>query len=421
MCTNVQPMNGGDEPDIAQVMIKELEHVLSLVGPAKEEIAQLQEQIVGRQVPPSNTVLKDIAELKHQLVDTKEENTKLQQQLSRVKTNESKYSDMSDKLEKEKKKVRDLEASINALKDREAQRKEAHKEEKSAFIEVNHDLEMRLQAALKEVEKVKDVRQQCQLNLETNLKKLQQENAKLSASLRKEKTEKENLGKDLSDTKSRLSKLMGDKLSDNNPDIADLSDNNRPTKLAEKYQELYDNQWTDAYEIAEKHFPDLTEKIRIKVLLQILMNVHKFCKEEYTQQDRDFMQAMYRTDKGAESGFAFPTALKAQLKELKHYAATASTGNLTEKYLKNCDKTTKLGRFNEEVNGFTHECVTICWLMAHQDPPLVFERNEQREPGLMAVSINITQRLEQLSTLSFGQHSCFIKTDQFLARVLCSV
>ena len=39
----------------------------------------------------------------------------------------------------------------------------------------------------------------------------------------------------------------------NNPNIADLSDNNRPTKLAEKYSELYDNEWTNAYELYENN------------------------------------------------------------------------------------------------------------------------------------------------------------------------
>jgi len=47
----------------------------------------------------------------------------------------------------------------------------------------------------------------------------------------------------------RLSKVAGDKLRENNPNIADLSDQNRPTKLAEMFSELYDNVWTDAFEI----------------------------------------------------------------------------------------------------------------------------------------------------------------------------
>lgn len=41
-------------------------------------------------------------------------------------------------------------------------------------------------------------------------------------------------------------------MTDNNPNIADLSDPNRPTKLAEEYSELYDNEWTDAFEALKK-------------------------------------------------------------------------------------------------------------------------------------------------------------------------
>lgn len=67
----------------------------------------------------------------------------------------------------------------------------------------------------------------------------------------------------------RLSKAVGDKLTNNNPNIADLSDKNRPTKLAEKYAELYDNQWTDAFEEIEGYFR--TEEEVIRVLLEILM------------------------------------------------------------------------------------------------------------------------------------------------------
>lgn len=61
---------------------------------------------------------------------------------------------------------------------------------------------------------------------------------------------------------------MGNKLSNNNPDLADLSDKNRPTRLAEMYQELYDNEWTNAYEVFENHFKD--ERKIIDILLQML-------------------------------------------------------------------------------------------------------------------------------------------------------
>jgi len=45
-----------------------------------------------------------------------------------------------------------------------------------------------------------------------------------------------------------LSKLAGDKLVADNPNITDLSDKNRPTKLGEMFNELYDNEWSNAFE-----------------------------------------------------------------------------------------------------------------------------------------------------------------------------
>ena len=50
---------------------------------------------------------------------------------------------------------------------------------------------------------------------------------------------------------SRLSEVAGSKLKFNNPGITDLSDDNRPNKLAEKFSELYDNEWTEAFEKLE--------------------------------------------------------------------------------------------------------------------------------------------------------------------------
>jgi len=66
---------------------------------------------------------------------------------------------------------------------------------------------------------------------------------------------------------SRLSKEMGDKLNDNNPGIADLSDPNRSTKVAEKYNSLYDNEWTDALESLS--FNKIDEETGVKYLLEI--------------------------------------------------------------------------------------------------------------------------------------------------------
>ena len=45
-----------------------------------------------------------------------------------------------------------------------------------------------------------------------------------------------------------MSAALGARLTDDNPNITDLSDSNRPTKIGESYSELYDNEWTVALE-----------------------------------------------------------------------------------------------------------------------------------------------------------------------------
>ncbi|KAH3838971.1 hypothetical protein DPMN_112389 [Dreissena polymorpha] len=64
-----------------------------------------------------------------------------------------------------------------------------------------------------------------------------------------------------------LSAVLGAKLHSNNPDIDDLSDPNRPTKLAERFSELHDNEWTNAFEILRK-IPGSNVEETVKRLLQ---------------------------------------------------------------------------------------------------------------------------------------------------------
>ena len=60
---------------------------------------------------------------------------------------------------------------------------------------------------------------------------------------------------------------MGSNLSEKNPNITDLSDSNRPTKIAEKYSDLYDNEWTDALFILTSGNGIYTEESAIQVLV----------------------------------------------------------------------------------------------------------------------------------------------------------
>ena len=55
----------------------------------------------------------------------------------------------------------------------------------------------------------------------------------------------------------RLSAVVAAELTNNNPNIADLSDDNRPTKLSDRFSELYDNEWTEAFIALEETLKDL--------------------------------------------------------------------------------------------------------------------------------------------------------------------
>ena len=65
---------------------------------------------------------------------------------------------------------------------------------------------------------------------------------------------------------------MSSRLRDGNPNVVDLSDQNRPNKLGEQFSELYDNQWTNAYDAIEHFFVMDTkdESEIIRILLNIL-------------------------------------------------------------------------------------------------------------------------------------------------------
>jgi len=76
----------------------------------------------------------------------------------------------------------------------------------------------------------------------------------------------------------RISQVLGERLAAN-ADVSDLSDPYKVTKIAEMYVDVYDEQWTEAYEVAEKVFEERDEKYRIRKIIQILgvRHLHYVC------------------------------------------------------------------------------------------------------------------------------------------------
>ncbi|KAL3879323.1 hypothetical protein ACJMK2_031623, partial [Sinanodonta woodiana] len=77
---------------------------------------------------------------------------------------------------------------------------------------------------------------------------------------------------------TRLSTIAADRLTHENVNIVDLSDVDCPTKLQEVYSELYDNEWTDAFEELTRD-GNATENEAIMILLKILVSSFQNCRE----------------------------------------------------------------------------------------------------------------------------------------------
>jgi hypothetical protein len=55
----------------------------------------------------------------------------------------------------------------------------------------------------------------------------------------------------------RLSSFASKQLTEGNAAFADLSDKNRPTKIGEKFGQIYDNEWSEVFdELSESGFSE---------------------------------------------------------------------------------------------------------------------------------------------------------------------
>ncbi|XP_060608168.1 uncharacterized protein LOC132760246 [Ruditapes philippinarum] len=93
--------------------------------------------------------------------------------------------------------------------------------------------------------------------------------------LTKIKEENEALKQEIDILSTRLSAVASAKLTDGNLNIADLCDVNRPTKLAEQYLELYDNEWADAFDVLSKN--EVPDEQACRMLLEIFCLVYETC------------------------------------------------------------------------------------------------------------------------------------------------
>lgn len=79
----------------------------------------------------------------------------------------------------------------------------------------------------------------------------------------------------------RFSALTSSRLKDNNPNLTDLSDPYRPAKIGEMFSELYDNQWTDAYDELTESMAEVDAIRHLNSLVMVFSLISVFMSLEH--------------------------------------------------------------------------------------------------------------------------------------------
>lgn len=226
--------------------------------------------------------------------------------------------------------------------------------------------------------------------LGTQIHKIQQECNQAKSSIQMHRNTIDKLQKNLTEEKkakehalNRLSAAAAHRLRDQNPGITDLSDPNRPLKLAEKVSELYDNEWTNAMENLESL--NITEEKGIMILLKIIKNVFVSCVDfgdTHLESFPDLLvlpPAIYQLQQ--ERVLSVKDMSSEMLKPMKDFRKSNAEHAISrlQKYFA-AQRKLKLKikqKVYDSCKEYIEKCVELCWMMRIQDPPIYMEADYQ--------------------------------------------
>lgn len=206
-----------------------------------------------------------------------------------------------------------------------------------------------------------------------------------SDEIQKLKHENELLSIKVDEMTTRLSKIASDKLTDGNPNFANLSDKNRPTKIGEKFGQMYDDEWSEAFDEIKRTSKKEDAEV-YEILLNIVLAGQKFCQEvsetQLTSIERGMSEPMLRpmwlsgekeySVEELEANASFTASLKKSAKEFRRGAALASVLPLCTifKDAKFKDICSYDVYKMESLSLYIDACIECLWLMSVQDPPM---------------------------------------------------
>ncbi|KAK3594518.1 hypothetical protein CHS0354_030864 [Potamilus streckersoni] len=177
------------------------------------------------------------------------------------------------------------------------------------------------------------------------------------------------LEKEKNDLLIRLSSYAAARLTNENPYNTDLSNQNRPNKLSERYSELYDNHWTDAFQnLQDKHH--LSETNAIEFLLDVLFVSFDECKNDRLRESAiEALNEYIGSEKDDPQDLSVLEVMKT-LKDTKkrNIKRMQKVFKIVENRL--AERKIYTTQRLQDIRPYLDECVELCFLMNIQEPPL---------------------------------------------------
>ncbi|KAK3607028.1 hypothetical protein CHS0354_020458 [Potamilus streckersoni] len=171
-------------------------------------------------------------------------------------------------------------------------------------------------------------------------------------------------------------------LHDNNPNIADLSDPNRPTKLAERFSALYSNEHTDTFEeLAKCHHDGLNgedqEKKIVKDLLCVVKHAYDHC-QKWNEDIENMLETQKQTTNPKSEDEIIQ--LKGLLLERKQKLVKDKTDDVVKTFMGKTVPNISPRHVSEKAKtkykNYAKATVEVVWWMCVKNPPIHLEYAE---------------------------------------------
>ncbi|KAL3879652.1 hypothetical protein ACJMK2_031939 [Sinanodonta woodiana] len=169
---------------------------------------------------------------------------------------------------------------------------------------------------------------------------------------------------------TRLSEIGAIRLTENNGNIADLSDASTPHRLAEQMSELFDSEWTKAFQHLTQT-EGLQDEDTVRRLLHILKEIYKICLNSTRKQTEDLKKAVL-SYLGLSEENKDDVIVKETEKRLREYRLTQLEPTLgcVLKDIKYQLKDRFEGNVHDTLDKYIQKCTRLCWLMGIRNPQM---------------------------------------------------